>query len=386
MKSHDLLRLLAKYSFSNKEIQYIKGITREKLLECDWKWIFDTSNHHRIAPLLYYNFKRSGILRYLPKKTLNDFQNNFSLHTLRFNSYKKEITPLQKKFREIKKDVYLIKGIDTVNRVYNNSFPRPFGDTDFVIKKKDIKNILMIMNDSGYKESIGGTSKKRPSSAKSFFYQNLSGHTRFVKSSNLPFNPDFIIEFHHSYTVPYIKRSKHQELDIDLFTLLPFSKQIPFFKTSYKGLSLKNVYFFKLISLYRDIMNYTHVTKIKDIKIMNIADLFELSKKIKPAVLYKGQNHEIKEILSFSINIVKYFYATGSADIIINKKDMTFLKNCLQIKLNVSSPKKIREAILKRVFRTNNRNVSLSFYKDIYTYRIERLNNIAKYVKRIIHT
>lgn len=129
-------------------------VTPEKIEEAldynlDWEYIVENAIHHRIAPLLYYNFKKVSDDLVPPKvmKELRETYTEARAHNILATCGLIEILEA---FLDAKIKVIVLKGMALAETVYPDMALRPFSDLDLLIFKEDLRKIEAKLSQFGY--------------------------------------------------------------------------------------------------------------------------------------------------------------------------------------------------------------------------------------------
>jgi hypothetical protein len=162
----------------------------------NWNYIFQQSNIHKVAPLLYNNIKTLPV----PGDILKKFEYIYTHTALRNMLYLEELNKILNVFEREGIKCVILKGPCLAQNVYHNIALRPFLDIDLLIKKEDIQKTVLILKKAGY------TSQNEK------FYLKYHFHLPLFKQGKTPFN----IELHWDIADKFILHKTDINKIIDL--------------------------------------------------------------------------------------------------------------------------------------------------------------------------
>jgi hypothetical protein len=118
----------------------------------DWSWVVDTSNRHRVSPLIYYHLTNinGGLQSQVPDEHFEKLKHAY-LFSLMVNSrLMKRLGLLLEKYDEAEIPVIILKGPALCLSVYPDPALRPFSDLDILISRDNLQKAKSLMPELGY--------------------------------------------------------------------------------------------------------------------------------------------------------------------------------------------------------------------------------------------
>lgn len=157
----------------------ISGIHLDGL---DWAYIFQKSQLHRTAPLLYNNLKKFSVPVH---KVLRAMYSRTAFCNM---LYLEELKHIQEEFKRHGMRMVVLKGPVLARGVYGNIALRPFGDVDILVRGSDLSKIGPLLNSLGY-------SCEDPE-----LYERYHYHSPFTKKGKI----NFLFELHWEFVDRFI--------------------------------------------------------------------------------------------------------------------------------------------------------------------------------------
>ena len=139
--------LTISFEEKNKEIVLIK-LKSDKI---DWDSVLKVSTNQLVFPALYYNLKRAGYLKYVPKELVLYMRYISDINRER----NKEIISQAKKINTLLlqnniKPIFLKGTGNLLANIYVDIAERMVGDIDFIVSKEDYRRTIQILYNNGY--------------------------------------------------------------------------------------------------------------------------------------------------------------------------------------------------------------------------------------------
>lgn len=237
---------------------------------------------------------------------------------------------LAEELKELKVDIYLLKGMAFNNNIYHNDHPRGCSDIDILVTQDDIDKIKAILSKYG-KESVSNQRKPYSNSYESSWVINK----RYKVFLDL-----------HWHLVP------PSDIKIDNKDILEHTEQHPFYNSeNIRCLSKAVNYYHLLLHMYKD----------ANILQQSLYDSIVLSKNFKDEDWSKldeiARNTKTEKIINFINNTI---YKT------LNNKNYTFAEKIISTENKI--PLKFRKIILKYKFSKSNMEFILYIIRYCYYY------------------
>lgn len=131
----------------NKESVLIK-LKNEKI---DWDMVVKLSTAHYIFPALYYNLKKTRLLKYVPDELVSHMKYISELNLERNKQIIVQVVELNKILKSNNIKPIFLKGTgNLVDNLYNNIGERMIGDIDFICSKNDYPKAIKTLTKNGY--------------------------------------------------------------------------------------------------------------------------------------------------------------------------------------------------------------------------------------------
>lgn len=141
----------------------------------DWDYLTSASYAHGIAPLIYHNLYRSGVVSMLPPAAAETLRSSYYSNAVRNLLLHNELQKVIHALRERRIDVIVLKGAALADTVYSDRALRPMSDIDLLVRKKNLTDAEAQLLDMGYTFEENTETKE--------YYQQHHYHWVFVKRS-----------------------------------------------------------------------------------------------------------------------------------------------------------------------------------------------------------
>lgn len=118
----------------------------------DWPWIVNTSNRHKISPLIYYHLTHTfaELKEFVPEEHFENLKHAYLFSLMANSRLMKRLDLLIEKFSEAEVPMIVLKGPALCLSVYPDLALRPFSDLDILIVQEDLKQAKSLLPDLGY--------------------------------------------------------------------------------------------------------------------------------------------------------------------------------------------------------------------------------------------
>ncbi len=165
-REFELLVHCSRIDLDAKRMDRVEELLNERL---DWTKIVRNANYHGVRPLLYRNLSVTN-QEAVPDE-FRDYLSTEGHATAAFNLFlAKELGRLMRLFRSSDIDAISLKGPVLAQLAYSDLSLRPFVDLDVLVRPKQQKKILAILNKEGYKP-FPQISRRKPLSKALYIWQ-----------------------------------------------------------------------------------------------------------------------------------------------------------------------------------------------------------------------
>lgn len=126
----------------------------------DWDRLTEEAAYHGVLPLLYHHAKRIT-LRRVPPDALQRMRTRVGARALHGTCLAQELDRLAGLFHEAAIPAIVVKGIPLAHDLYGGYALRPFGDTDLIIRRRDVDRLRVLLLAEGYTSASLGPVQRR---------------------------------------------------------------------------------------------------------------------------------------------------------------------------------------------------------------------------------
>ena len=144
-------RLLLACARANSLAEELQRIAQElSRPDLDWNDVAAAACAHGVAPLIYHNLHRSGVIRLVPPRAMETLRNSYYGNAARNSLLYDELRNVLNGFRDKKIEVIVLKGAALADTVYPNRALRPMSDIDLLVRKEQLGKVESKLLDMGY--------------------------------------------------------------------------------------------------------------------------------------------------------------------------------------------------------------------------------------------
>lgn len=340
----ELLILLARVTFTEKEIARIEEIKKENISWCEF---FKYAMKNKVLGLVWSNivkFEIKHIPKYI-KKNLEFIAEGQRQQTL---NYLEERNMILERLSEKGKVVVPVKGAMLIDLLYPDLSQRALGDLDFLIKKEDETIIAKVMEELGYVKGTYDAVNNRINPVER--QEDISwklGATNvypFLKISDNVYTKFFKIDFRHSIGKDINPKPIGEIVDT-------------YIQKGY--VQPAHIIAHLATHLYHEATHTMAVLYNKDINLIKFCDIREyclkfLKEKEIDELIYFAKNYGIEDAIYYTFFYLKELYADGYEDSILKKIPAD--KECVKYYYDDATGSKFewKKSFFERMFASDN--------------------------------
>lgn len=157
-KEQRLVLYLSRLTFSQ---ELIEDIQIDISSGVDWGEVVKYAVNSRTVTLVYYNLNKHELDYHLPKY----IRSLFECYTIGIKEqnrlYSEELRKIENAFKENQIKCFPVKGAYLIDHLYRTYGIRYMGDADFIVRKKDISELIRVMEQLGYIQGKYNQKEKR---------------------------------------------------------------------------------------------------------------------------------------------------------------------------------------------------------------------------------
>jgi hypothetical protein len=119
----------------------------------DWQKIAESIKNNSLSAIFFYNISRFIPETLIPKEIYDSFKQAYYLNVKRNMLLEVELIKILTRYRELKIQTVLLKGLSLGREIYGNLALRQSVDLDLLVKHEDVKTAYQVLFESGYQKT-----------------------------------------------------------------------------------------------------------------------------------------------------------------------------------------------------------------------------------------
>lgn len=297
----------------------------------DWGFVITNCIHHKILQLFWENVCKFDIVNHIPVQITRLFNNMYYSNGIRNDVYFLEVETVLQELNKNNIKVLMTKGSYLINNVYSK-YARTINDIDLIIEKKNVKQVVDIIQSKGYIFFYGFDWKNCsiiPMNRHQQLFWQMDSHNLPVlsKQTSSPFakyvNIDVGIDL-------FSKKDKYKFKVEEMFSR---SMEYKIGNTSVNVLSREDFLIHLCTHLYRESISDACVYLGQDLNLIKFCDIYEYIIKFNNEIDWNkfiviAKDNNCIEPIYFSLYYTNLIFNDENINILLNKfniSDYNFL-------------------------------------------------------------